>query len=176
LAHDHQGGYPALPVPGTGEGWCSGHVRISESLYTQGEVPQGPLLRDRRGRLLGGIFVTVERETACECGDPAVVRGMCRRCYQRWWHAEHPGRQAEYQRKWWARNRERLNAGRRKPLEPRICPICGETFVPATANQRFCGPTDDDRARQKGQACSRCARRAENARYRARYRPRRRYV
>lgn len=42
------------------------------------------------------------------------------------------------------------------------CPVCGSTFTPRAANQRYCPPTDDDRARLKGQAVSRCAKRAVN--------------
>jgi hypothetical protein len=105
-----------------------------------------------------------------------VAKGLCQRCYLRWWHVEHPGRRAEYQRRWRERNGERYNAGRRKPLEPRTCPVCGNEFVPATANQRYCPPTAEDRARRNGQPRSRCAKRADNARYRAGYRPRRAYV
>jgi len=133
--------------------------------------PRGP-----KRAVLARDFLDGERETACECGNPASVRGMCRRCYSRWWQAEHPDRQAEYRRAWWERNRERLNRERRKPLEPRTCPVCGSEFVPAVANQRFCPPTVEQRTRQKGQARSRCARKAENQRYRARYRPKRSYV
>jgi hypothetical protein len=103
---------------------------------------------------------------------------MCRRCYGRWWHGEHPGRQADYRRRWREANRERVNDARRKPEPgPRVCPVCGNEFVPGTANQVYCPPTDDDRARARnGQPRSRCAKRADNARYRAGYEPRRAYL
>jgi hypothetical protein len=92
--------------------------------------------------------LTAERETRCECGSEVVARGMCRRCYGRWWHGEHPGRQADYRRRWREANRERVNDARRKPEPgPRVCPVCGNEFVPGTANQVYCPPTDDDRAR-----------------------------
>ena len=61
-------------------------------------------------------------------------------------------------------------------LEPRTCPVCGTLFIPATANQIYCPPTDADRARRNSQPRSRCAKRADNIRYRAGYRPRRAYV
>src|SRR5215213_10717302 len=67
---------------------------------------------------------------------------MCRPCYLRWWHSDHPGRRAEYQRRWRERHGESYNARRRKPLEPRTCPVCGTGFIPATANQVYCPPTD----------------------------------
>jgi hypothetical protein len=72
-------------------------------------------------------------------------------CYLRWWHEQHPGRRAEYQRRWRERNGDRYNATRRQPpLESRTCPVC--------------------------QPRSRCAKRADNLNYRALYRPRRAYV
>jgi hypothetical protein len=49
----------------------------------------------------------------------------------------------------------------------RTCPVCGAEFEPTHWNQRYRPPTDEDRARQNGQARSRCARRAANAQYRA---------
>lgn len=43
------------------------------------------------------------------------------------------------------------------------CPVCGRSFAPTTANQRFCPPTDRDRiAAKNGQSRSRCAREASN--------------
>jgi len=49
-------------------------------------------------------FAVSERETAperCSCGAEAAVRGLCRRCSYRRWHGRHPGKRAEYQRRWW---------------------------------------------------------------------------
>ena len=67
------------------------------------------------------------------------------------------------------RYRDRYNAKRRKdPLPPRGCPVCGNEFVPATANSRYCPPTDDDRRRAgpNTQPRSQCAKRADNSRQR----------
>lgn len=47
-------------------------------------------------------------------------------------------------------------------MPERTCPVCGNTFTPATPNQRYCPPTPEDRTRLKGQAVSRCARRGSN--------------
>ena len=45
----------------------------------------------------------------------------------------------------------RYNTRRRKPPSPeRICPVCGESFVPTVHNQVFCPPTDEDRERWPG--------------------------
>lgn len=48
-------------------------------------------------------------------------------------------------------------------MTERTCPTCGTSFTPTIHNQRFCPPTPDNRARQKGQARSRCARAWDNA-------------
>ena len=52
-------------------------------------------------------------------------------------------------------------------MEHRTCPTCGNQFQPTNSSQRFCPPTPEDRARQTGQARSKCARRGANAQYRA---------
>lgn len=39
---------------------------------------------------------------------------------------------------------------------------CGNTFTPTAAGQRYCPPTDEDKARVNGQARSQCATRAKN--------------
>lgn len=53
-------------------------------------------------------------------------------------------------------------------MEQRICPACCKTFTPTHWAQKACPPTDADRARQKGQARSRCAKKIENAKHRGR--------
>ena len=105
-----------------------------------------------------------ERETACECGSAAVAKGLCRACYLRSWHAEHPGRRAEYQRRWRERKGDRYNAARRKAAKARTCaaPGCEMVFESAILHRLYCSKT--------------CKKRADNARYRARYQPRRAYV
>lgn len=49
-------------------------------------------------------------------------------------------------------------------MEQRTCPTCGSSFIPGTANQRYCPPTDADRERRAdaSQARSRCAKRGAN--------------
>lgn len=42
------------------------------------------------------------------------------------------------------------------------CGTCGNTFTPTAAGQRYCPPTDEDKARVNGQARSQCATRAKN--------------
>ncbi len=44
----------------------------------------------------------------------------------------------------------------------RTCSVCSRSFVPSSANQVYCPPTDEQRRRQK-QPRSQCARRAMNA-------------
>jgi hypothetical protein len=102
--------------------------------------------------------VTGSESRRCRCGQPAVAKGLCKRCYMRDWHELHPGKQAEYARA--HRQRNRL-----PPPEPRTCPECGTVFEPRTANHKYCTGF-------RGA----CYRRAENRRYRGRYRPRRAYV
>jgi hypothetical protein len=50
-------------------------------------------------------------------------------------------------------------------MKQRECPVCRIEFTPTHHNQRFCPPSDDDRARvgPNTQPRSRCAKRAENA-------------
>lgn len=48
----------------------------------------------------------------------------------------------------------------------RVCPTCGKTFAPTHWNQRYCPPTEDDRAR-KAKVISRCARQAAQTSYRS---------
>jgi endogenous inhibitor of DNA gyrase (YacG/DUF329 family) len=48
-------------------------------------------------------------------------------------------------------------------VQQRTCPTCGKEFEPQTSNQVYCPPSKRD---GKGQARSRCARRAMNARQR----------
>lgn len=49
-------------------------------------------------------------------------------------------------------------------MEQRTCPACGASFTPTHWNQRYCPPTDEDRA-SLVKVISRCARAGENARY-----------
>lgn len=62
------------------------------------------------------------------------------------------------------------NARRREAsqglYEPRTCQHCKAVFTPTNPSQRYCPPTEEDRARQTGQATSKCARRASNAQQR----------
>lgn len=53
-------------------------------------------------------------------------------------------------------------------MDQRICPACGEQFTPTHPSQRACPPTAEDRARQRGQARSQCARKLVNAKHRGR--------
>lgn len=53
-------------------------------------------------------------------------------------------------------------------MQKRTCPTCGNTFKPSSPNQRFCPPTDEQRARDIQQPRSRCARRSLNHTQRAR--------
>jgi hypothetical protein len=81
------------------------------------------------------------------------------------------------QRRWRQQNGDCYNAERRKSLGPGVCRICGSEFMPTAPNQVCCPPTAEDRVRrQSGQPGSRCAKRANNLRYRHRYWPPRAYV
>ena len=52
-------------------------------------------------------------------------------------------------------------------MQHRTCPTCGNQFESTSYNQVYCPPTPEDRARRKGQAVSRCAKRASNKAQRA---------
>ena len=53
-------------------------------------------------------------------------------------------------------------------MEQRTCAACGETFTPTNPKQRACPPTNEDRARAKGQPHNKCARKLMNAAQRGR--------
>jgi hypothetical protein len=57
---------------------------------------------------------------------------------------------------------------RRRFYGRRVCPVCGREFTATTSNQRFCPPTDADRAKGNLQTRSWCAKAHDNALHRGR--------
>ena len=58
---------------------------------------------------------------------------------------------AEAKRRWYHKNKDRINAERRgggTSREPRKCELCGRTFTPKRANQILCGRAKCKRRRQ----------------------------